>query len=313
MKNCAYIKSLLFDYASGKLEDGIAERVKKHIDECEECRKEYEAQKLYFENLPYVSEYFVNLQKDIKTPVMQKIVQEKENPPIYIPKRFHFSYGTAASVVLVAAIFIFAMKTGIADKRSFDSAKSEIHETVDTADEEAAVEEYGYLTADYTDGTGLVNDNAVYFSASTSNDVYHDKISSAEQPEERIMMMAAPPELTTESECVTESAQEPEAPKKAMGTQYDEIPRLTLEKLREIVAEKGDKMTWSDFEGYEHNDAGSGIYILHYPISEYFCLTVSGVPDSEPWEIRLVSEIDRNDYIKLPDGDIDGFINRTVK
>ena len=310
MKDCAYIKALLFDFASGKLDEDTAKKVKDHIDVCDECRKEYLAHKLYFENLPYVSEYFDASGRDIKTPVMQKIREEKENPPVYVPRRFHFSYGTAASLVLVAALFIFAMKTGIADKQSFECEDS----GVDTAeeivlDEECAEEEYDYRTADYASGTGAADNGEVYFSATTTNDAYYDVNAPTEKAEERLMMMAAPPMSTETEGCAAESVSETEPAEKKKGTQSAEIQRLTLEELRGIVAEKGGDMTWSDFECYEHSDIGSGIYIFRYPISEYLYLTVSGVPEGKIFEIRLVSQADSNNYITLPDGDIDGFVN----
>ena len=317
MKDCSDIKALLFDFVSGKMDKESGEKVKKHIEECESCRKEYEAQKFYVENLPCVSEYLDISQKDIKTAVMQKIKEEKENPPIYVPKRFHFSYGTAASLVLVAALFIFAAKTGIADKNVADLASFEC--AVEESEQEAVSEGYDMTAADNASGTGSVLYADTYFSASEAcdNEATYDGITSGggsiahEPSEERVMMMAAPPEAkTTVNGCAEEAVPEEELLEKKADTQCDELPVLTVEKLRSIVAEKGEDLTWSDFEAYEHIDVGSGIYIFRYPISEHLYLTVSGIPDSKPFEIRLVSEADDGDYITLPDGDIDGFVKR---
>lgn len=308
MKDCAYVKERLFDYVSGKLDDTDAENIKAHITECGSCRKEYEAQKFYFENLPSVSEYLADCPSDIKARVMDKIREEKENPPVYIPKKFHFSYGTAASLVLVAALFILTMKTGIVDQKGFDSAETEsLAPRYEVALDEEAAPEYDYGTDENTGVTGTANDGMVYFSATTTDDVCYDVAVAEAAPEEPKMMMAPP---HTRAERAVES----ESVNKALGTQDSMIaPTLTIEELCNIVSEKGNDLTWSDFEGYESFEVGSGIFILHYPINDDFFLAIAGMPDEEPKEIRLVYKGEEGVYITLPDGDIDEFVTENTK
>ena len=106
MKDCAYVKERLVEYVSGKLDDTDAENIKAHITECGSCRKEYEAQKFYFENLPSVSEYLADCPSDIKARVMDKIREEKENPPVYIPKKFHF-LSSLFNLISSSCLFIY--------------------------------------------------------------------------------------------------------------------------------------------------------------------------------------------------------------
>lgn len=53
---------------------------------------------------------------------------------------------------------------------------------------------------------------------------------------------------------------------------------LTMEKVREL-AEKGEELTWSDFEDYPYEDIGSGLYIYRYEIDESYYLLIGGVPE----------------------------------
>ncbi len=69
---------------------------------------------------------------------------------------------------------------------------------------------------------------------------------------------------------------------------------LTMEKLKALVKEKGKDLTWSDFEPFEGNDVGSGLYIMKYPIDAAFTLVVGGTPTEKPWYIRLVCSADNS-------------------
>ena len=51
-----------------------------------------------------------------------------------------------------------------------------------------------------------------------------------------------------------------------------------MEKVREL-AEKGEELTWSDFEDYPYEDIGSGLYIYRYEIDESYYLLIGGVPE----------------------------------
>ena len=62
--------------------------------------------------------------------------------------------------------------------------------------------------------------------------------------------------------------------------------RLTLDDVV-MLSQKGDALTWSDFEPYQGREVGSGLYIMRYEIDERFDVLVGGVPDEMPMYIRL--------------------------
>ena len=62
--------------------------------------------------------------------------------------------------------------------------------------------------------------------------------------------------------------------------------KLTLDDVV-TLSQKGDALTWSDFERYQGRDIGSGLYIIRYEIDEVFDVLVGGVPDETPWYIYL--------------------------
>ena len=51
--------------------------------------------------------------------------------------------------------------------------------------------------------------------------------------------------------------------------------QLTLDKV-EKLAEKGASLTWSDFEGYAYEEAGSGLYIRVYDVDEEYYVMIGG-------------------------------------
>ncbi len=62
--------------------------------------------------------------------------------------------------------------------------------------------------------------------------------------------------------------------------------RLTLDDVV-TLSQKGDVLTWSDFEAYQGREVGSGLYIMRYEINELFDVLVGGVPGETPMYIRL--------------------------
>ncbi len=90
---------------------------------------------------------------------------------------------------------------------------------------------------------------------------------------------------------------------------------LTIEKVKEL-AEKGDALSWSDFDSYRHIDIGSGLYIYYYEIDEKYCLVIGGgdIQDT-PLYIRLVLKpydnqfLDDKAYIEIRSENVDDFIN----
>lgn len=72
-------------------------------------------------------------------------------------------------------------------------------------------------------------------------------------------------------------------------------PRLTLEDVR-TLSEKGESLSWEDFELYDSREVGSGLYIRVYPIDETFSVWIgSFTPGEKPLYILLGTENDQID------------------
>ena len=88
--------------------------------------------------------------------------------------------------------------------------------------------------------------------------------------------------------------------------------KLTLEDVV-TLSQKGDALTWSDFEGYEGRDIGSGLYIMCYQIDERFRVLVGGVPEVEPMYIILEVNSEAADGIDIRTEDVSAFIEAHAK
>lgn len=85
--------------------------------------------------------------------------------------------------------------------------------------------------------------------------------------------------------------------------------KLTIEKIIEL-SEKGEALTWGDFEQYENSgDIGSGLYVIRYDMEEPYYVLVGGA-DTEtiPMYIRLVSTQNTDNYIDIRTESIDDFL-----
>ncbi len=88
-----------------------------------------------------------------------------------------------------------------------------------------------------------------------------------------------------------------------------EKQKLTLEDVRSL-SQKGDALTWSDFEEYAYIETGSGLYIRVYEIDEMFELWIGGAgPDSDPMYIYLSLADDLDTRIDIRDGGVEAFIS----
>ncbi|MEX1376728.1 MAG: M56 family metallopeptidase [Eubacteriales bacterium] len=94
--------------------------------------------------------------------------------------------------------------------------------------------------------------------------------------------------------------------------------RLTIDELGEMVEEKGEKLTWDDFEKYECTVTGSGLFILKYPINDELYVLVGGSgTDEKPMYIYLARETGDDEsekgYIELREKgiDIQDFVNNS--
>lgn len=82
--------------------------------------------------------------------------------------------------------------------------------------------------------------------------------------------------------------------------------RLTLEAVRHL-AERGDALTWEDFEPYAWEEVDSDRYARRYDINNLFEVIVeSDAPESEPTEILLRNK-DINAWIDVRTGDVVAF------
>ena len=83
--------------------------------------------------------------------------------------------------------------------------------------------------------------------------------------------------------------------------------KLTLDDVV-MLSEKGDALSWSDFERYQGREIGSGLYIMQYRIDELFDVLVGGVPDEKPMYIYLRVNTEADDHIDIRTEDVLAFI-----
>lgn len=86
------------------------------------------------------------------------------------------------------------------------------------------------------------------------------------------------------------------------------LPRLTLDDVIRL-AERGEALTWADFDGYDHIDTGSGLYIRVYPIDEIFSLWIGGGSTEEsPMYIYLALADNMDVRVEIRQDDVKAFI-----
>lgn len=90
---------------------------------------------------------------------------------------------------------------------------------------------------------------------------------------------------------------------------------LTLAAVKQL-SEKGEALSWSDFEQYKYTDIGSGLHIYRFDIDETYCLLIGGGnTETPPMYIRLVCKaedrefVDDGEYIDIRTENIDDFIH----
>lgn len=78
-----------------------------------------------------------------------------------------------------------------------------------------------------------------------------------------------------------------------------------------ILSQKGEALTWSDFDGFFYKETGFGLYIRVYEINELFSLWIGGgKTDSEPIYISLHTNTEPSDSIDIRTENVTDFINR---
>lgn len=83
--------------------------------------------------------------------------------------------------------------------------------------------------------------------------------------------------------------------------------KLTLDDVI-MLSQKGDALTWSDFERYQGQDIGSGLYIMRYEIDGLFDVLVGGVPNVTPMYIYLRVHNEADDSIDIRTENVSTFI-----
>lgn len=92
------------------------------------------------------------------------------------------------------------------------------------------------------------------------------------------------------------------------GAPSGEKRPLTLDDVT-ALSQKGDALTWADFEDFDYIETGSGLYIRAYDIDEMFTLLIGGAgPDSDPMYIYLRSNYTRDGRIDIRFDDVEAFI-----
>lgn len=92
--------------------------------------------------------------------------------------------------------------------------------------------------------------------------------------------------------------------------------KLTMQNLIRIVEDKGSKLSWNDFEQFDRNEIGSGLYIWQVPIDQNFCVLIGGGnSDMEPMYVRLnklsTEGTMTDQYLDLleENADVQGYVN----
>lgn len=77
-----------------------------------------------------------------------------------------------------------------------------------------------------------------------------------------------------------------------------------------MLSQKGEDLSWKDFEQFSYVETGSGLYIRVYEINPLFSLCIGGGnPDIEPMYIRLLTSTEPEDAIDIRTEDVTSFIS----
>ncbi|NLO47971.1 MAG: hypothetical protein GX111_06595, partial [Clostridiales bacterium] len=78
-----------------------------------------------------------------------------------------------------------------------------------------------------------------------------------------------------------------------------------------MLSQKGEELSWEDFETFSYVETGSGLYIRLYEINPLFSLWIGGSgPDNEPMYIRLRTNTEPEDIIDIRTEDVTAFISK---
>ncbi|MCI5904459.1 MAG: M23 family metallopeptidase [Oscillospiraceae bacterium] len=84
---------------------------------------------------------------------------------------------------------------------------------------------------------------------------------------------------------------------------------ITLNEIERLSEEKGEELTWSDFEKYDSKEIGSGLYILRYETDDSsYSLMIGGTAlEEKPWYIRLYDS-KTDEYVDIRTGNVRDFL-----
>ena len=84
---------------------------------------------------------------------------------------------------------------------------------------------------------------------------------------------------------------------------------ITLNEIERLSEEKGEELTWSDFEKYDSKEIGSGLYILRYETDDSsYSLKIGGTAlEEKPWYIRLYDS-KTDEYVDIRTGNVRDFL-----
>ncbi len=75
------------------------------------------------------------------------------------------------------------------------------------------------------------------------------------------------------------------------------------------LSEKGEDLTWADFEHFNYIETGSGLYIRVYEIDEMFSLMIGGTfPDEDAWYMYLTANDGEDHRIDIREGGVSDYI-----
>ena len=83
--------------------------------------------------------------------------------------------------------------------------------------------------------------------------------------------------------------------------------RLTLDDVKRLAG-KGDALTWEDFEGYENEDVGSGIFVYRYPIDGHYDLLIGSPQERGDILYICLRDLDTEASIDIRTEDTEAFL-----
>lgn len=121
--SCCEARELMFDYLDGELPARKMERISRHLDECAECRREFEERRKLLDTIKHIeldapSELYPNVMR-----LVDLTPQDKKSP--FLSRRKFIPIGTIAAACAVFA-FVFLNRNVINNFKNADSAVYDI-------------------------------------------------------------------------------------------------------------------------------------------------------------------------------------------